>query len=140
MAEVQSQRQEPNWRTWLARVVVLSALVMAMFTWQRFQPLECLLAFGFGPTIRAEDGGGLTREEIRRIKGRVFGADKQEVARLDQTLADGLTGPTTPPVILRIPPGSYQLHLEIEGVGGRKVVRTADLEITEAGYQSLDVD
>lgn len=135
-----SQTSGRTWRTWISRVVVIATVVMALLTWQRSRPVECLLAFGFGPSIRAADGHGLSRADIRRIDGRVFDEDQREVARLSQTLTDGVSGPSTPALVLRLPGGTYTLQLEIHGLGDRRAERTRPLTIDEGGYQRLDVD
>ena len=140
MVAPSSQTSGRTWRTWIARVVVIAAVVIALLTWQRARPVECLLAFGFGPSIRAADGHGLSRADIHRIDGRVLDEDQREVARLSQTLTDGVSGPATPPLVLRLPGGAYTLHLEIHGRGDRRAQRTRPLTIEDGGYQRLDVD
>ena len=135
-----SESPTPPWRLWAARGVVAALLLASFFSWQRFEVLDIQLEFGIGPSLRAEDGRGLSRSSIVGIEGRVVTGDGEEAARWSQDLPQGLMTPVTPLVGIRLPRGSYGLHLVLTSLDGRRALRARPLEIEDPGRVRVEID
>ena len=135
-----TESPKPTWRLWAARAVVAALLLASFFSWQRFEVLDLRVELGVGPSLRAEDGLGLSRSAIVRIEGRVVTEDGEEAARWSQELPQGLMTPVTPQVVVRLPRGSYGMHLVLTSLDGRRALRARPLEVQDPGRLRLEID
>ena len=127
-------------RRWLARAALAGALLLGVFVWTGTQPVAVTLAFGVGPTLRATDGLGLDRGDVVQIHVRLVDADGRPAARSVLDLRTGISGPVTPPIVLRLPAGSYGAVVVLEAADGRRAERLVKVEFIEPGYQRVDLD
>ena len=136
----ESKRREPaNMRTWLARGVLL-VMVLGAIAFFNSRQVEAFVALGVGPVMRADDGNGLSREEVEVIHLTLRDDEGERIAQTVMHLPNGVQGPATPPMAVRVPSGSYLAEVRLQGPNKRRATRTKKLDLSESGYQHIDLD
>ena len=102
--------------------------------------VEAFVALGVGPVMRADDGEGLKREDVEVIHLTLRDTDGEPVAQTVMHLSQGIQGPATPAMAVRVPRGRYLAEVRLQGPDRRRATRTKQLQLTESGYQHLDLD
>ncbi|MBD89603.1 MAG: hypothetical protein CL940_04650 [Deltaproteobacteria bacterium] len=133
------ERDRSRARTWLARGVLLVMVIGAIGFFNSRQ-IEAYVALGVGPVMRADDGAGLKREAVEVIHLTLRDSDGEPVAQSVMHLPQGIQGPATPAMAVRVPRGSYLAEVRLQGPESRRATRTKQLHLTESGYQHLDLD
>lgn len=141
---MQDESGESGWTrkrasVWARRGVLVVFVGAGLLLWRAMEPLEIVLAFDVDPTFASDDSGALSREDLRRVHGRLLDMDGDERARLSVELPDGLTGPVTPAVALRLPRGHYIADMHLVATEGRQARRAVRLEVEEAGFRRLNL-
>ncbi|MGM0578181.1 MAG: hypothetical protein ACQEXJ_20830 [Myxococcota bacterium] len=127
-------------RVWAGRVALLLFLAGGLILWRLMEPVETFVAFDVPPTTPTGEGPPLTRRALRGIEGQVLDPDGEAVARVQLDLPTGVRGPTTPPVVLRLPRDDYRMSLRLVGRSGQLVERDLALTIEDAGYRRVDLE
>lgn len=116
----------------LAIGVLVAFVIGGLWIWGDDHPVQAFVAFEVPPTVRAADGGGIKRGELRRLRATVFDREGTEVARVDVTL-EALTTPFTPAAALRLPAGDYLAQTILISKDGRFATLDAALKLEEDG-------
>lgn len=124
---------------WARRGLLVVFVGAGLFFWRGVEPLEIVVAFDIDPTFSADDGGPIRRDELRRVHGRVIDKDGAELVKINVDLPDGLEGPATPSVALRLPRGRYALDMRLVAHGGREARRAVTLTVAEDGFRRVDL-
>jgi hypothetical protein len=135
--EATLMRPFDNARTIRFALVALFA-AGGLLLWGELAPVDGLISFRVPPSIPSP-GGAIRRAQIRTVHAVVRDESGVIVARSEQTLDNGLDGPVTPPVFLRLPRGSYTVVATISAKGGAKVALPGALSLTEAGYHRVEL-
>ena len=109
-----------------------------LLVWGELAPVDGLVSVRIPPSLAAPDGV-IRRAEIRTVHVVVRDASGVIVARSEQTLDNGLQGPVTPPVFMRLPRGSYTVVATIIAKHGAKVALPGALALTEGGYHRVEL-
>lgn len=126
-------------RTWLARGVLL-VMVIGAIGFLNSRHVEAFIALGVGPVMRADDGNGLSREDIEVIHLTLHDDNGERVAQTVMHLPNGVQGPATPAMAVRVPSGIYLAEVRLQGPEKRRVTRTKRLRLSEPGYQHVNLD
>ncbi|MEZ4269000.1 MAG: hypothetical protein R3F39_21795 [Myxococcota bacterium] len=124
---------------WARRGLLVAFVGAGVFLWRGMEPMELAVAFDVDPTFAGEDGAPIRRDELRRVHGRVIDKDGAELVTLSVELPDGLHGPSTPTVALRLPRGRYALDMRLVAEGGREARRAVTLTVAEEGFRRVEL-
>jgi len=119
---------------------VLLALGAGAFLFFAQRPVEVFIALGVGPVMRADDGSGIAREEVKTIRLKLHDETGERVAESVMHLASGIEGPAAPAMVVRVPPGDYLAAVQMQSAQGRLVSRETKLSLEEPGYMHVDLD
>ncbi len=123
----------------IGRMVLLACVVGGILLWAHLQPIEVVLAFDVPLAMRGDRGSPIERADLRAVTTRVYDGAGDQVAWGEVELPDGVDGPVTPPVVLRLPRGTYRVEVTVDATGARRAVRSRALELNDEGYQRLDL-
>lgn len=123
----------------VGRLIALGCLVGGIVLWAQLQPIQVVLGFDMPLAVRGDRGATIERAELRALTVRVFDSGGDQVAWGEVGLASGVDGPVTPPVVLRLPRGTYRVEVLLEATGGRVATRSRAFELQEEGYQRVDL-
>ena len=115
-------------------------MVIGAITFFNARQVEAFVALGVGPVMRADDGEGLLREEVEVIHLTLRDSHGEPITQTVMHLPQGIQGPATPAMAVRVPRGSYLAEVRLQGPQQRRATRTRRLELTEAGYIHVDLD
>lgn len=124
---------------WARRGLLVAFIGAGFLLWRSVEPVQIALAFDVDPTFSADDGGPIRRHELRRVHGRVIDREGAELVKISVDLPDGLEGPATPAVAMRLPRGRYALDMHLVADGGREARRAATLTVEEDGFRRVDL-
>ena len=113
------ERDRSRARTWLARGVLLVMVIGAIGFFNSRQ-IEAYVALGVGPVMRADDGAGLKREAVEVIHLTLRDSEGEPVAQSVMHLPQGIQGPATPAMAVRLPRGSYLAEVRPQGPESRR--------------------
>ncbi|MDP6944961.1 MAG: hypothetical protein QF464_12485 [Myxococcota bacterium] len=110
-----------------------------LLVWGELAPVDGYVGFRVPPSIRTT-GGSVRRQELRQLAVVVRSRDGQVVARAEQDMRDGLTGPVTAPISMRLPRGDYLVLATLTVRGGSTASLVGTLALTEDGYHRVDLE
>lgn len=137
-ADVSTRGRFPARR--VGRWLVIVTLAGGVLLWAQLRPVECVVAFDVPPAMRADSGPGVERADLRGVDARFYDAEGAQAAWSRIDLPRGLEGPVTPPIVVRLPRGTYSTEVVLSVADGRTVTRRLPVELSEEGYLRVDLD
>ena len=109
-----------------------------LLVWGELAPVDGLVSFRVPKTLSTADGT-IRRADIRSIRVVARDTDGEISARSEQDLDNGLQGPVTPPLFMRLPRGVYNLTVTIDSKRGPQISLPGVLSLDEAGYHRVEL-
>ena len=109
-----------------------------LLVWGELAPVDGLISFRVPPSIPTSDGA-IRRGQIRAVHAVVRDDSGEVVARSEQSLDNGLQGPVTSPVFMRLPRGTYTVIATITAKRGAQVSLPGTLSLDEEGYHRVEL-
>ncbi len=109
-----------------------------LLVWGELAPVDGVVGFRVPTSIRT-DRGTVAREQIRKVNLVVRSPDGQVVARSEQLLDEGMRGPVTPPLSMRLPRGEYTVLATFWTRHGQTASMLGQLTLTGDGYHRVDL-
>ena len=110
-----------------------------LLLWGELAPVDGYVGFRVPPSIRTTSGS-VRRQQLRKLAIVVRTRDGQVVARAEQDLGDGLTGPVTTPISMRLPRGDYLVLATLTAREGSTASLVGTLALAEDGYHRVDLE
>ena len=118
----------------------LVALFVAggLLLWGELAPVDGVVSFRLPPSVKTAKGS-IRRGAWSTMAIVVRNAEGEVAARAEQDLGEGLNGPVTPPISLRLPRGDYLALATLSTPTGATGALAGKLTLTDTGYHRVDL-
>jgi len=127
----------PSYRSIRFALVALFA-AGGLLVWGELAPVDGYVGFRVPPSVRSE-AGTIRRDQLRRMAVVVRDEGGQVVARAEQDLSPGLTGPVTAPISMRLPRGTYVIAATLTSRTGAQASLVGTMDLAEDGYHQVEL-